>query len=61
MVVVAVTLHDPGTHEALQPLGQGVGGNALFRFQELGEAALAAHQVAHDEQRPAVAEHIERA
>ena len=48
-----------GLLEALETVGQDVGGNALDGSEELAVARLAAQQVADDQQRPAVAEQVE--
>src|SRR5688572_12785829 len=47
--------------EQLQAVGQDVGRDTLGRLYELRVSALAAHHVADHEQRPAIAEHVERA
>ena len=44
--------------QALQPVGQDVRGDALGGRQELRIAALAAQEVADDQQRPAIAEQL---
>lgn len=55
-------LHSFEKAEAFEPaksLGQDVGRNAFGRSFELGEATFPVEEVAHDEQRPLVAEEIE--
>src|SRR5207245_8218673 len=47
--------------EPLQPLGQQVGRDLLLRGEKLAVAGLAGQQIAHDQQRPAIAEQVQRA
>jgi len=58
---VALRRDNPAGDEPFQPVGEDVGRNPFLRFEELGEPPLPPHQVSDDEQRPAVAEDIERA
>jgi hypothetical protein len=46
--------------QALQPIGEQVGGNTLRRGEKLPIAALAAQQVPEDEQGPAIAHQVKR-
>src|SRR5207237_7019883 len=47
--------------QPLQSLRQNIGGDAFARFLKLSESSEAAHhQIADDEQRPAVAEYLQR-
>ena len=57
---VADGFDDARPLEAFQAIGKRVGRNAFLRFDELREAMLATHQVANHQQRPAVAEYVER-
>jgi len=53
--------NDPGRFEALQAVRQNVGGNSLARFLELLKRPEPAnHQIADDEQRPAISKPVER-
>ncbi len=53
--------NDPGHLEPLQAVRQNVGGNSFARFLELLERPEPAnHQVADDEQRPAISKPLER-
>jgi hypothetical protein len=61
MLAVAARLENPLRHQPLQAVGEDVGGDALRGIEELRVAVLAADDVADHEQRPAVAEHVERA
>src|SRR5688572_11394305 len=60
-ITVTTRLDDAETDQPLEAVGQNVRRDTLGRFDELRKAPLAASQVAHDEQRPAVAKHVERA
>ena len=52
---------ETGALEAFQALGQDVGGDVLGREEEIAEAGFTGEEVADDEQRPAIAEDVERA
>src|SRR5262249_46633212 len=47
--------------QGVQPGRQDVGGYPFGRAQELVEIPLAAHEVAHDQQRPAIADDVQGA
>ena len=52
----------PSSLEALEAIGEQVGRDALERFEEVLElAALAEHEIAQDEDGPAVADDVQRA
>src|SRR5580704_2538318 len=56
-----LALENPAFLQFLQPVGQDVRSNALARTLELAEGAISAHHyVAHNQQRPAVADKVER-
>jgi hypothetical protein len=59
--VVALRQH-PGLDQPLQAVGQDVGGDALLRLVEQLAivAPVAEHEVADDDQAPAIAEHFQR-
>ena len=59
MLLVGGARDDSGLLEALQPLGQDVGRDALGRGAKLAVRPLAVEDVANDEQRPLVANDIE--
>jgi len=61
VVTVALGPDDSGGREAPQAVGQHVGRNRFGRILKLCKAAFPAHQVADDEQRPPIAEQVERA
>jgi hypothetical protein len=61
VITVTTRLDDAETDQPLQSVGQNIRRDTLGRFDKLRETPLAANQVAHDEQRPAVAKHVERA
>jgi hypothetical protein len=54
-----VAQDDAGLLEALQALGQHVGAEAREVRPDLAEAARAEHELAHDQQRPALADEFE--
>src|SRR5919198_4359748 len=57
---IADALDDPLVDESMQPIGQHVAGDAQA-VEQLVETAEAENEVANDEQRPAVANELERA
>jgi hypothetical protein len=60
MLLIGTPLEDAGVREAFEPRGQDVGGDGERRL-EVVEAALAQKHVAQDQQRPPVADDVERA
>src|SRR5262249_22553339 len=52
--------YDPVLLEGAQPRGEDVGSDAAEAGQQLGVAARAEEQVAHDQERPSLADHVER-
>jgi hypothetical protein len=62
MFLVGLAPHQTPFHQPLEAFGQDVGRNAFGAFLERVEGLLAVpHQVADDEQRPLVADDLERA
>ncbi len=56
---VAVLGHDPAVLEALEAIGEDVGGDALAGVEEIAVGGvLGEDEIAHDQQRPPVAEQI---
>src|SRR5207302_1111004 len=60
-LAVRHTPDQAGGLQALEPLGEDVGGNVLGRAEEVAEAGFAMEKVTDHQQRPAVADQIERA
>jgi hypothetical protein len=58
-IAVTPRLDDTKADQSLQTVSQDIRRDAFRRFHELREAPLAANQVAHDEERPSIAQHIE--
>src|SRR6202040_4416998 len=52
-------LHQPGGLEFAQPVGEQVGGDTRQGHAQVGVTAGAADELAQDQQRPALAEHVE--
>jgi hypothetical protein len=61
VIAVATRRDDAGLDQPPQSIRKDVGRNALRRAQELGKASLPSDQVANHEERPAVADEIQRA
>ena len=59
-LAVALARDEPEILEPAQPAGEQVGRDRLQRAREVAVARDAAQQVAHDQQRPAIADGIER-
>jgi hypothetical protein len=59
VLTVDLTLNDALGLEALQPVRQHRRRHAFDRAAQLAEPGLAAQQVAHDEQGPAIAHDVE--
>ena len=59
VAALCVTTDDPRTLELAQPLGEEVGGDACQAVLELAVARGANQQLAHDEEGPPVADHVE--
>ena len=53
--------NDAGVLELFQPIGQDVGRDAGQALAQIGEAVWADEQIAHDEQRPTLADQLEGA
>lgn len=60
-LLVHGTHDNPGIRQSLQAIGEDVGRDSLGRIQQLPVGAFAVQQVANDQQRPFVANHVERA
>lgn len=59
-LLVRRSLHQAGSFHFLEPVGEDVRGDPLGRGQELRIARFAGEQVAQDDERPAIADNVER-